>query len=107
MPDIELAALDITDNQRQRFVKAGVTLPGSGGAYPIPTVAYLRRAIQSFGRVRPDDRQKLISHIKDRADALNADKLPWVANFLAKHGGDSDDAPPKDAPKASGTRFAS
>lgn len=75
-------------NQRQRFVETGVAMPD--GRFPIATVAHLRRAVLTYDRARPDDKRKLLKHIKDRAEALNAEDLPWVDNFLKAKGADTD-----------------
>jgi hypothetical protein len=84
---IELAAANISQNQRDRWASQGVTLGDK--SFPIPSVAFLRRAIQSFGRCPPDKRQALVAHIRKRAKALGASNLDWVKNFLAAHSGGS------------------
>jgi hypothetical protein len=78
---IDFAAADLTADQRKQM--APTAMPS--GAYPIPTVAFLRKAIQSFGRCRPDQRDALVEHIRDRAKALGASDLLWVRNFLQAH----------------------
>jgi hypothetical protein len=89
---IDLAAANISQGQRDKFQSQGVTM--GDGSFPIPSVLYLRKAIQSYGRCPPDKRQALVAHIKKRADALHADGLVWVKNFLAAHGGDPMDGIP-------------
>lgn len=79
---IDLAEANLTADQRDKM--KSVSLKGSG-AYPIPNVLYLRKAVMAFGRCRPDDRAALVAHIKARAAALGADKLPWLVNFLKAH----------------------
>jgi hypothetical protein len=86
---IDLAAANLTAADRDKFKTQGVSLPD--GSFPIPSVLFLRKAIQSFGRVRPDDRNRLVEHIRQSADRLHADGLLWVKNFLAAHGGDAED----------------
>ncbi|HXJ27402.1 MAG TPA: hypothetical protein VNH17_16935 [Streptosporangiaceae bacterium] len=88
---IELAAANL--NQSQRDQLASTSLDG-GGSWPIPNIKFLRKAIMSFGRARPDDREKVVAHIAARAKALGALHLDWVANFLKAHGAGSD-APAK------------
>lgn len=54
----------------------------TGWAFPIPTVAFLKRAIQAFGRAKPEDRSKVKAHIISRAKALGAsDEIPkeWTS----------------------------
>jgi hypothetical protein len=80
---IELAAANISQSQRDRWKSDGVTL--QDGSFPIPSVAFLRRAIQSFGRCPPEKRSALVAHIRRRAKALGASNLDWVRNFLAAH----------------------
>ena len=80
-----MASATITQNQRDQWVSQGVTLDKSG-AWPIPNVAFLRKAIMSFGRARPDERDAVLAHIKARAKALGALNLSWVSNFLQSHG---------------------
>jgi len=84
---IELAEANLNQSQRDKL--ASTSLNG-GGSWPIPNVQYLRRAILSFGRARPDDRPKVVAHIAARAKALGAEDLPWVDNFLKSHGVDTD-----------------
>lgn len=92
MSAIELAEANISTDQRDKWKAQGASLPD--GSFPIPSVLYLRKAIQSYGRCPPSKRQALVNHIKKRADALHADGLQWVRNFLAAHGGDSMDGIP-------------
>ena len=80
-----MSSATITQNQRDQWVSQGVTLDKSG-AWPIPNVAFLRKAIMSFGRARPDERDAVFAHIKASAQRLNAMNLSWVKNFIAKHG---------------------
>lgn len=78
---LELAAANLTSTQRDKM--SGTAMDDK--SYPIPTVAYLRKAIMSFGRAPVSKRPALVAHIRDRAKALGASDLDWVKNFLAKH----------------------
>lgn len=85
---IELSPASISADQRDKWKADGVTL--ADGSFPIPSVNFLRRAIQSFGRCPPSKRAALVAHIRRRAKALGASDLDWVKNFLAsRSGGDS------------------
>lgn len=72
-------------------VVTGAPASAPAGMKPILTVNHLRKAITQFARTRPDDRKKLAGHIRDRANDLNAEDLPWVDAFLKRHGLDTDD----------------
>lgn len=70
------AALDLsaswdTPEQRRAWARSGVALPD--GSFPIPTVAFLRKAIKAFGRAADKARAK--AHIIKRARALGAMSL--------------------------------
>ena len=72
---LQLAALNPTPEERKRWASEGVAMPD--GSYPIPTVVYLRAAIRSYGRAKPEDRGRVRAHIKKRARALGrADLIP-------------------------------
>jgi|SRR5690348_8386349 len=68
---IELA--DIPDEVRQKAAARGDALPG--GRFPIRNVNDLRNAIQAFGRVKPEDRERVARFICRRAKALNAEHM--------------------------------
>jgi 8-oxo-dGTP pyrophosphatase MutT (NUDIX family) len=54
----------------------------TGWAYPIPSVAFLSKAIKAFGRAKPQDRAKVKAHIIARAKQLGAsDQIPkeWTS----------------------------
>lgn len=78
---VGLAAATLTAAQRDDMAPAAM----DDKSYPIPTVAYLRRAVQSFGRAPESTRAALVAHIATRAKALGASDLGWVKNFLAAH----------------------
>jgi hypothetical protein len=68
------AAANITTAQRDKWAKDGLAFPD--GSWPIPNKAYLRRAIQSFGRGNKSD-ERVKAWIIKRARALDAlDMLP-------------------------------
>ncbi|MCW2902587.1 MAG: hypothetical protein JWO67_4852 [Streptosporangiaceae bacterium] len=79
--DLELSRTEVGSGQ-------GPSQPA--GMPPIQTVNHLRRAITMFRRTRPDDRKKLAGHIRDRANDLNAEDLPWVDAFLRSQNLDKD-----------------
>lgn len=64
---------------RKKLAKQGKALPdggtGSGGRFPIRNEADLRKAIKAIGRVRPEDRAKVVRFIKRRAAALGLTSL--------------------------------
>jgi 8-oxo-dGTP pyrophosphatase MutT (NUDIX family) len=47
----------------------------TGWAFPIPNVAFLKKAIKAFGRAKPEDRAKVKAHIVSRAGQLGASDL--------------------------------
>lgn len=47
----------------------------TGWAFPIPSVAFLKKAIKAFGRAKPEDRSKVKAHIISRAKQLGASDL--------------------------------
>jgi hypothetical protein len=63
------AAANITTAQRDKWAKDGLAFPD--GSWPIPNKAYLRRAIQSFGRGNKSD-ERVKAWIIKRARALDA-----------------------------------
>jgi hypothetical protein len=67
----ELSASWDTTEQRRAWAKSGVALPD--GSFPIPSVAFLRKAIHAFGRA--GDKAKAKAHIIKRARALGATNL--------------------------------
>lgn len=75
-PDtVELSERDFSEEVREKYSKRGEAMPG--GSYPIPDKDALRRAIQAFGRAKPEDRAKVKAHIKAAAKRLNCwDMLP-------------------------------
>jgi hypothetical protein len=64
---------------RKKLAKQGKALPdsgtGSGGRFPIRNEADARKAIKAIGRVRPEDRAKVISFIKRRLRELGLTRL--------------------------------
>jgi hypothetical protein len=82
---VELAAANIPQNQRDRWQAQGVTMSSTDGSFPIPTVAFLRKAIMSFGRCPPAKQAALVAHIAASAKRLGATNLQWVKNFLSAH----------------------
>lgn len=60
-----------TTASRRKLAKEGEAMPD--GSFPIPNVAYLRKAIRAFGRAK--DKAKAMAWIKRRAKALGATKL--------------------------------
>lgn len=63
---------DVSTERRTEYAKKGIAMPD--GSYPIPNVAYLKKAIKAFGR-SPDSATK--HHIIKRARALGrTDLLP-------------------------------
>lgn len=87
---IELASADLNQSQRDKMISVSLDQSGS---WPIPNVQFLRKAVTSFGRARPDDREKIVAHIAARAKALGAEDLPWLSNFLQAHGAGADTPP--------------
>lgn len=74
-PVIELASRTFSPNSREKMAGKGTAM--SDGSYPIPDRDALRRAIQSYGRAKPEDRPKVKAHILKRARALKAmDMIP-------------------------------
>ena len=70
---VRLSELDlayVSTQQRQQAQDKGQALPG--GRFPIRNVTDLRAALNAFGRVKPEDRQKVARFICKRAKALNA-----------------------------------
>lgn len=82
-PAVELASANISQGQRDKMQSQGATM--NDGSFPIPSVKFLRKAIQSFGRCPPDKRDALVAHIRAKAKALGASDLPWVKNFVQAH----------------------
>lgn len=70
--EVKLAAATISADQREKWRKQGVSMPD--GSFPIPNVAFLKRAIQSFGR-GSGDKGEIKAHIVARAKALGATNL--------------------------------
>jgi len=64
---------DFSIEERKNFASKGIAL--SDGSYPIPDRDALRRAIQAYGRSKPDKRAQVISHIRRRAVALGAENM--------------------------------
>lgn len=64
---------------RRKLAKQGKALPdggtGSGGRFPIRNEADARKAIKAIGRVRPEDRAKVIRFIKRRLRELGLARL--------------------------------
>lgn len=64
---------------RKKLAKQGKAVPDSsvGGRFPIRNEADLKKAIQAFGRAKPEDRDKIKRFIMSRARALGrADLIP-------------------------------
>lgn len=70
---------------RKKAAKSGVAL--SSGAFPIPDRRHLFMAMQAFGRAKPEDRAKVVAHIRARAAALGMLGDARVKKFLADHAG--------------------
>lgn len=64
---------DLSDSGRQAMAKSGTAMPD--GSYPIPNVAFLKKAIQAFGRAPLAKRDAVKAWIKKRAAALGASGL--------------------------------
>jgi hypothetical protein len=64
---------------RKKLASQGKALPdggtGSGGRFPIRNEADARKAIKAIGRVRPEDRAKVIAFIKRRLRELGLTRL--------------------------------
>jgi hypothetical protein len=69
----QLDLVNVSAQQRQEAEDKGQALPG--GRFPIRNVADLRAALQAFGRVKPEDKQKVARFICKRAKALNAEHM--------------------------------
>lgn len=76
-----MASANLTAAQRDKFAPTAL----GDGSFPIPSVLFLRKAVQSFGRCPESKRAALVDHIRARANALGASDLDWVKNFLAAH----------------------
>ena len=68
-PVVTLAGPPVAE--RKRLASKGAAL--ADGSYPIPNVAYLKKAIQALGRAK--DRASALSHIKKRARELGQPQL--------------------------------
>jgi hypothetical protein len=64
----ELAARNFPTKARKKYADKGVARPD--GSFPIPDADALRRAVQSIGRAKPEDRAAIRAHIRKRAKAL-------------------------------------
>jgi hypothetical protein len=64
---------------RKKLANQGKAMPdggtGSGGRFPIRNEADARKAIKAIGRVRPEDRAKVIRFIKRRLRELGLTRL--------------------------------
>lgn len=67
------AAADLTAAQRRAWAKAGLARPD--GSFPIPNVAFLKKAVSGFGRAAESERAAVKAWIKKRARELNAENL--------------------------------
>jgi len=94
---IELAAApDPGPAVKKAMASKGMALPN--GSFRIPNVAFLRKAIQAYGRCPEPDRAALVNLIRKRARELGAIQLDWVQSFLTSHTTGSSSAtagPPK------------
>jgi hypothetical protein len=66
---------------RKKLAKAGKAL--SDGSFPIPNVAYLKKALKAVGRAAPGKRPALAALIRKRARALGATNVvkgTWADN---------------------------
>lgn len=61
----------VSPKERESLKGKGHTLPGTT-SYPIKTMKDLLNAMQAFGRSKPEDRQRLKSHIMSEARRLGA-----------------------------------
>lgn len=72
---VVLSSREFSGKQRDNLANKGEAMPD--GSYPIPDKDALKRAIQSFGRAKPEQKDAVKAHIKKRAKALGAtDLLP-------------------------------
>lgn len=81
IPEEERA--DLSTSGRKAMAKSGTAMPD--GSFPIPNVAYLKRAIQAFGRAK--NKPAVKAWIKRRAAALGATKLipeSWRSEEVAE-----------------------
>lgn len=70
---IQIWEAEVSDQRRENLAKKGAALPD--GSFPIPSVAFLKKAIQAFGRAKNKAAAK--AHIIKRARALGrTDLLP-------------------------------
>jgi hypothetical protein len=72
--DTEVLALSFdvfaepTAEQRRRWADRGIALPD--GSFPVPDCDYAEKAIRAQGRAKPEDRDRVVRHIKKRVRAL-------------------------------------
>lgn len=70
---------------RKALAKKGQTAYGT--SYPVPNVAYLKKALQAVGRVAPGKRAQLGAFLRKRArqlGAMNVIKGSWADNSKGK-----------------------
>jgi hypothetical protein len=86
----ELAsAPDPGDAVKKRMASQGMALPD--GSFRMPNAAFVRKAMQAYGRCPPKMRAALVNLIRRRARELNIIQAPDVQNFLkSKTGGAAD-----------------
>jgi len=70
--DADLFKTDFTAAERRKYAASGVAMPD--GSFPIPSKAYLRKAIRGVGRGK-GDREAVRRHIIKRAAALGQEAL--------------------------------
>jgi hypothetical protein len=63
-----------TSSTRKALSSKGAAMPD--GSFPTPNADFLRRAVQSIGRVDPAKRAKVVAYLKRRAKALGVNAKP-------------------------------
>lgn len=80
-----MAAAVTSTAGRKALAKKGQTAYGT--SYPVPNVAYLKKALQAVGRVAPGKRAQLGAFLRKRArqlGAMNVIKGSWADNSKGK-----------------------